>query len=97
MRDVRGREQALRDRARRIVGALADLLEDHLALARELVGIDARREQRVAERVDRAVDVIAAEHRVIDGVVERGPRVDLAAAALDRARQLADAVARSSP
>ena len=33
--------------------------------------IDARRDQRVADRVDRGVDVIAAEHRVIDGVVER--------------------------
>ena len=44
VRDERGREQALRDRARRIVGALPDLLEDDLALAGELVGIDARRQ-----------------------------------------------------
>jgi hypothetical protein len=92
VRGVRGGEQALRHRARGIVAALPDLLEHDLALARELLGIDARRGQRVAERVDRGVEVIRAEDRVIHGVIERGPRVDLAAAALDRADQLAHAV-----
>ena len=40
MRDERGREQALRDRARRIVAALLDLGEDDILLASELAGVD---------------------------------------------------------
>ena len=56
--------------------------------------------QRIGERdllaffrryyvADNLTLVVAAEDGVIDGVIERGPRVDLAAAALDRADQLA--------
>ena len=84
-------------RARRIVAALADLLEDHLALARELVGIDARREsaRRRSHRSRRRRDRGRAPRdrrcgRTTVHALISPPR------ALDRARQLADAE-RTSP
>jgi hypothetical protein len=87
------REHALREHPVRRVLAASDLLDDHLALAQELVGIEGRETHGVGQHVDPGRGIAAGHGDVVDGHVERGEGVDVPARRLDRARDLADRAA----
>src|SRR2546427_572892 len=74
----------------RILAAL-DLLADHLDLAVQLVRIERRAGDGVRQDVHAFGEEAGAEDHVVDGLVEAGPGVDLAAAGLDGAGDLARA------
>jgi len=80
---------------RRVLGAL-DLLHHHLALSGELGGVEARKPHGIGEHVQPLAGELRRHHRVVDRVVERGPRVDLAAVRLDVAGDLSGAAALGS-
>ena len=87
----RGGKELLRELARRRIQAPLDLLAYHLDLAAQLVRVERRRSDRVGEDVHALREELTGDHHVIDGLIEAGPRIDLAPAALDAARDLAGA------
>ena len=60
-----------------------DLLQDHVALAGKLAAIEARRDDDVAQDVERERQVFAQHARVIGGRVDAGRGVEIAADRLD--------------
>ena len=74
-------------RAGRVLGPL-DLLHHHLALPGQLGGVEGGKAHRVGQHVQALPGELGGHHRVVDGVVEGGPGVDLAAVGLDVAGDL---------
>ena len=68
----------------------ADLFQDDLDLARDLVGIEARVECGVSQHIETHAQLRAGERCVVDGDVEGRVRVDATAGPFDLARDLAD-------
>jgi hypothetical protein len=90
-------EQVPRGAARRgVLGAL-DLLHHHLALPGQLAGVEGGEADRVAQDVQPLPGELGGHDRVVDGVVEGGPGVDLAAVGLDVAGDLPGAAAGRPP
>ena len=77
---------------RGVVSAL-DLLHHHLALPGELAGVEGGKADRVGQHVQAFPGELGGHDRVVDGVVPRGPGVDLAAVGLDVPGDLAGAAA----
>ena len=71
------------DVVRRVVG-LADLLQDHAALALQLVGGEGAVGQDVADDVGAEGEVLLQQLDVVGGLLARGVGVDVAADILDR-------------
>ena len=84
----RGGEKLSRQLARGRVEAPLDLLAHHFDLAPQLLGIERGGSDRVGEHVHALREELAGDHHVVDGLVEAGPGVDLAAGLLDVARDL---------
>jgi hypothetical protein len=74
-----GLEQRLGGHPVGVVEALLDLLEHDVALALELLGVEAGAGQGVGEDVEPGVEEVPGQHQVVDGLVVGGPGVDLAA------------------
>ena len=72
----------------RVLG-LAELLQDHAALALELLRIEGRALQDVGEQVDRERHIVLQHLDVIGGLLASGMRVHLAADGLDLLGDLA--------
>ena len=89
-------EERLRGDARRAVLALLHLFEHYFQFALQLHGIEGGVLQRVGQDIEPGVEVARRQHEVVDGLVERGPGVDLAARGLDLARDLPDAATRGA-
>ncbi len=65
-----------------------NLLDDDLDLACKLGWVERRLTDDVAQNVEAQVELLHGRHRVVDGLIKRGPSVDLAARSLDLARDL---------
>ena len=76
-------------RVARVVRLDARLLEDDLALALDLLGIERRAEGHVGEQLDGGLDRVRRHDDVVVRVVERGDGVGAAADALDGAVDVA--------
>ena len=74
--------QRLRGDRAGVVQLAPGLLDDHLQLAAELVGVDGRVHQRVALDGDRLAQVVGREHHVVGGVIVAGAGVEVAAGGL---------------
>ena len=79
-----GSEQLARELSRRRVHAALDLLAHDLDLALQLARIEGRAGHHVRQHVHALGEELRRQHDVVDGLVEARPRVDLAAARLDR-------------
>ena len=77
----------------RVVG-LADLLQDHAALALQLLGVEGRVLQDVGEDVDGERHVVLQHLGVVGGLLARGVGVEVAADLLDLARRCRGRCAR---
>ncbi len=75
------------------VVAAADLLQHHLDLAGDLLGVEARKAHHVAQHIDARGQLPRRKGGVVDRDVVGGVGVDAPAHALDLARHLADAAA----
>ena len=73
-----------------------DLLEDHVALARQLGAVKARADDDVAQNIEREREVLAQHARVIGGRVDPGRGVELAADRLDLLGDVASAPPRGA-
>ena len=74
--------QVIDDVVRTVAGG-RDLLQDHLALALQLVGRIARVLQDVGQDIERDADVVLERAGVVGGGIEAGGRVELATHLLD--------------
>ena len=83
-------ERLHRHRARIVLLALG-FLDDHLELARQLAGIDARVRVRIVLDLEAAHESRRREHGVVAGLVVDRAGVEIAARRLRRARDLAHA------
>jgi len=79
-----GSEQLARELSRRRVHAALDLLAHDLDLALQLARIEGGAGHRVRQDVHALGEELRRQDDVVDGLVEARPRVDLAAARLDR-------------
>ena len=85
--EQRAGEQVVHEVVGRVV-AHPDLFEDHLALRLDLVGAQRRRPHDVGEDVEREREVLVGDAHVERGDLLAGERVHVAAARLDRLRDL---------
>jgi hypothetical protein len=74
--------QIIDDVVRAVAGG-SDLLEDHLALALQLVGRVARVLEDVGQNIERNADILLERARVVGGGIEARGRVELATHLLD--------------
>ena len=72
-----------REIARRRVDVHVHLFDDHALLALDLLGVEERVQEHVAEHVDRDRDVLLRALDVVAGVLLAGERVELGADAID--------------
>ena len=84
-------DQVLGDHRGLVVGAV-DLLDDHAALAVELLGVQARAPDEVAEQVDRLRGGLRADRDVEGDQVVAGVGVQHAAESLGRLVDVLDSV-----
>ena len=76
-------EHLARQSPPRLVLAAVDLLDDHLDLALQLDRVEGRVPQGIGEHVEPLREEAGGENQVVDGLIVRGPGVDLAPASLD--------------
>ena len=81
------------DHVVRVVVVHRDLVEDHVALRLDVVGVQQRVGDHVAEDVDRQRQVVVEHPRVEAGVLLGGERVELAADRVERHRDVHRAAA----
>ena len=87
MGNERGAVQTLRRGAQRIIGVVANFLEDHRAFTIDIGTVPARCDQGIGHARQASFEARAWQHRMKDGVIERSPCIDVAADGFDRGCQ----------